>query len=158
MRPHVLKGVYAERSKWETEILKHQQSTTADERTEWIEQREKASGGNHMRVRASGGGAKQQFPHLVGEVKTWLERERSYGHGVQKMDLAWKYFQLLSMEKVKLEEKRDELEDGPQKILCINQLERAESQMKSIKEGYKQRDKRAKMLMDATGAKHTPNI
>ena len=74
------------------------------------------------------------------------------------MDLAWKYFQLLSVEKVKLEEKRDELEDGPQKILCINQLERAESQMKSIKEGYKQRDKRAKMLMDATGAKHmTPN-
>ena len=77
-------------------------------------------------------------PHLVGEVKTWLERERSYGHGVQKMDLAWKYFQLLSVEKVKLQEKRDELEDGPQKILCINQLERAESQMKSIKEGYKQ--------------------
>lgn len=48
-----------------------------------------------------------------------------------------------------VEEKRDELEDGPQKILCINQLERAESQMKSIKEVYKQRDKRAKMLMDA---------
>ena len=61
------------------------------------------------------------------------------------MDLAWQYFQLLSVEKVKLEEKRDELEDWPQKILCINQLERAESQMKSIKEGYKQRDKRAKM-------------
>ena len=160
MRPHVLKGIYAERSKWETEILKHQQSTTADERTQrsGLSKGKKASGGNHMRVRASGGGAKQQFPHLVGEVKTWLERERSYGHGVQKMDLAWKYFQLLSVEKVKLEEKRDELEDGPQKILCINQLERAESQMKSIKEGYKQRDKRAKMLMDAIGAKHmTPN-
>ena len=29
----------------------------------------KASGGNHMRVRASGGGAKQQFPHLVGKGK-----------------------------------------------------------------------------------------
>ena len=94
-----------------------------------------------MRVRASGGSAKQQFPHLVGEVKTWLERERSYGHGVQKMDLAWKYFQLLSVQEVKLEEKRDELEDGPQKILCSNQLERAESQMKSIKEGYKQKGK-----------------
>ena len=68
-----------------------------------------------MRVRASGGRAKQQFPHLVGEVKTWLERERSYG--VQKMDLAWKYFQLLSVEKVNLEEKGKELwawgaEDG----------------------------------------------
>ena len=105
------------------------------------------------------GGAKQQFPHLVGEVKTWLERERSYGHGVQKMDFCMEIFQLLSVEKVKLEEKRDELEDGPQKILCINQLERAESQMKSIKEGYKQRDKRAKKLMDAIGAKHMiPNV
>ena len=57
-----------------------------------------------------------------------------------------------------VEEKRDELEDGPQKILCINQFKRAESQMKSIKEGYKQREERAKMLMDAIGAKHmTPN-
>ena len=111
MRPHVLKGIYAERSKWETEILKHQQSTTADERTQrsGLSKGKKASGGNHMRVRASGGGAKHQFAHLVGEVKTWLERERSYGHGVQKMDLAWKYFQLLPVEKVKLEEKRDEL-------------------------------------------------
>ena len=34
MRPYVLKGIYVERSKWETEILKHQQSTTADERTQ----------------------------------------------------------------------------------------------------------------------------
>ena len=93
------------------------------------------------------------------EVKAWLERERRYGHGAQKMDLAWKHDQLLSLEKVKLEEKRDELEDGPQKILCINQLERAASQMKSIKDGYKQREKRAKMHMDAIGAKHlTPNV
>ena len=41
-----------------------------------------------MKVRASGGGAKQQFPHLVGEVKTWLERERNYGHGEQQMDFS----------------------------------------------------------------------
>ena len=46
------------------------------------------------------------------------------------------------------------MEDGPQKILCINQMERVESQMKNIKEGYKLREKRAKMLMDAIGAKH----
>ena len=76
MRPHVLKGIYAERSKWETEIQKHQQSTTAAERTQTngLSKGMKTSGGNHMRVRASGEGAKQQFPHLVGEVKTWLER------------------------------------------------------------------------------------
>ena len=49
-------------------------------------------------------------------------------------------FQLLSMEKIKLEEKRDELEDGHQKILCINKLARAESQMKNIKKEYEQRE------------------
>ena len=41
-----------------------------------------------MKIRALGGGAKQQFPHLVGEVKTWLERERNYGHGEQQMDFS----------------------------------------------------------------------
>ena len=118
----MVKGIYVESSKWEIEILKLQQSTTTDERTQrsGLSKGEKVSGGNHIRVRASGGGTKQQFPHLVGEVKTWLERKSNYGHGVQKIDFAWKYFQLLSMEKVKLEEKRDKLEDGPQKILYIN--------------------------------------
>ena len=50
MGPHVLKGIYAERSKWETEILKHQQGTTADERTQrsGLSKGKKASGGNHM--------------------------------------------------------------------------------------------------------------
>ena len=38
--------------------------------------------GSHIRIRALGGGAKQQFLYLVGEVKIWLERERKYGHGV----------------------------------------------------------------------------
>ena len=56
----------------------------------------------------------------------------SMGH---EEDLAWKYVQLLSVEKVKLDEKRDELEDGPQKILCINQLERAESQNEEHQRG-----------------------
>ena len=34
--------------------------------------------GNKRRVRASGGGAKKQFPHLMDEVQMWLERERSH--------------------------------------------------------------------------------
>ena len=88
-----------------------------------------------MRLRASGGGAKRQFPHLYDEVKDWLEMERSHGHGVQKMDLAWRYYKLLSDEKKMLEKQRDELDEGPERILCMNELDRAESQMKSFGEG-----------------------
>ena len=85
--------------------------------------------------------------------------ERSHGHGVQKMDLAWRYYKLLSDEKKRLEKQRDELDEGPERILCMNQLDRAESQMKSIGEGYKQRERFAKRIMDAIGAKHlTPNV
>ena len=41
----------------------------------------------------------------------------------------------------------------------MNQLGRAESQRKSIAEGYKQRERFAKRIMDAIGAKHlTPNV
>ena len=96
--------------------------------------------------------------HLYDEVKDWLEMERSHGHGVPKVDLAWRYYKLLSDEKKRLEKQRDELDEGPERILCMNQLDRAESQIKSIGEGYKQRDRCAKRLMDAIGAKHSPNV
>ena len=69
--------------------------------------------------------------------------------GQRKESWAWSPEDGLGMEvfsaagigEEKLEEKRDELEDGARKVLCMNQLEKAESQMKSISEWYKQREK-----------------
>ena len=79
--------------------------------------------------------------------------------GSQKMDLAWRYYQLLALEKKNLEEQRDELEDGAQKVICMSKLEKAESQMKTISDGHKQREKMANRIMDAIRAKHvTPNV
>ena len=160
MRSDKLRDIYHEKSKWANEMLKHQQSSAKDYRKNrsGLSKGKKVSGGNKLRLRASRGGAKRQFPHLYDEVKDWLEKERSHGHGVQKMDLAWRYYKLLSDEKNRLEKQRDELDEGPERILCMNQLARAASQMKSIGEGYKQRERLAKRIMDAIGAKHlTPN-
>ena len=137
MRSDKLRDIYHEKSKWAKEMLKHQQSSGAYCRKDnsGLSRGKKASGGNKMRLRASGGGAKRQFPHLYDEVKDWLEMERSHGHGVPKVDLAWRYYKLLSAEKKRLEKQRDELDEGPERILCMNQLDRAESQMKSFGEG-----------------------
>ena len=107
MRPNQLREIYKQRSIWEKEMMKHEQSTAIDERKQrsGLSKGKKASGGNQMRVRASRGGAKRQFPHLFHEIKIWLDKERSHGHGVQKMDLAWRYFQLLALEKRSLRRK-----------------------------------------------------
>ena len=160
MRPEMVKHIWARRSIWAEETKKHGQSLAEDVRGGRSgKEHGVRSVGNKMRLRASGGGKKKEFPELVPIMKDWLAMERSHGVVVHKMDLAVKYEELLETKKRQLQDEHDRLDEGFEKRSKAHRITLAEKQLAAMRKGYKSREKKAKSLMESIGAKHmTPNV
>ena len=115
-------------------MVKHKQSTS-------IEHREESRGaqGVHgqgkaktQRVRASGAGAKLEFPELYEKTKHWLEAERGHGHVVLPRHVSSKYESFLAEEIARLEARVNEEENAQQQRLLTERLDRGKRQKMSL--------------------------
>ena len=111
-----------------------------------------------QRVRASGAGAKIEFPELYESTKHWLEAERAHGHVVLPRHVSWKYESSLDQEIARLEDVMKDEENPQQWRLLKDRIDRGKRQKKSL-EKPKNQERRAKHLMSWMGAKvQTPNL
>ena len=111
-----------------------------------------------QRARASGDGAKIEFPDLYEKTKHWLEAERSHGHVVLPRHVSWKYESSLVDEIARSEARMKEEENAQQRRLLKDRIGRGKRQKMSL-EKPKNQERRAKHLMSWMGAKvQTPNL
>ena len=141
-------------------MQKYKQSTSKEDRSErtgahGVHGQEKAK---TQRVRASGAGAKIEFPELYESTKHWLEAERAHGHVVLPRHVSWKYESSLDQEIARLEVVMKDEENPQQQRLLKDRIDRGKRQKKSL-EKPKNQDKRARHLMSWMGAKvQAPNL
>ncbi|CAK9008654.1 Uncharacterized protein SCF082_LOCUS9965, partial [Durusdinium trenchii] len=160
LRMSTLRYIWARRKQWATDMQKHKQSASKEHRSEragahGVHGHEKAK---TQRVRASGAGAKIEFPELYESTKHWLEAERAHGHVVLPRHVSWKYESSLDQEIVRLEDVMKDEENPQQWRLLKDRIDRGKRQKKSL-EKPKNQDKRARHLMSWMGAKvQAPNL
>ena len=155
-----VRKIWEKRMQWKADVQKYKQSKAEDMRPKHkgMAQGSHAAGSGHMRVRASGAGAKLDFPECYEKVKVWVNAERMHGHTVLPRHIAWKYQEYLQNEKLKLEDQLSQESDKGAKHQLKIKLDKADKQLTTLK-NQKAQDKRAKHLMDWMGAKvRKPNL
>lgn len=109
----------------------------------------------HEKRRASGGGAKIQFPHLYQKMKDWVNKERMHGHSVLKKHISWKYEQYLSEHQQELQQK---IHAGSATFAEKQKHEQAQKQLAALTK-EKNQQQRANHLVQWMGAKNLiPNL
>ena len=160
VRMTTLSYIWARRKQWAEDMQKYKQSTSIEDRAE-----SRGAQGVHgqgkaktQRMRASGAGAKLEFPELYEKNKHWLEAERGHGHVALPRHVSWKYESFLAEELARLDARVNEEENEQQQRLLKERLDRGNRQKMSL-EKPKNQDKRAKHLMSWMGARaQTPNL
>ena len=160
MKLKQVRQVWNKRMQWKSDVEKYKQSKTGDMRAH---RKDMAQGSwaaiSHMRVRASGGGAKLDFPECYEKVRNWVHAERMHGHSVLPRHIAWKYQEYLQNVNAELEEKLQQESGKGRKHELRTKKDKAEKQLKSLHGNQKAQDKRAHHLMNWMGAKvRTPNL
>ena len=102
------------------------------------------------RTRAFGGGKKQDFPEILNKIKVWVDLQRSYGNTALKRHLVWQWEKELRSVRAALLEKLRKVSPVVDEAVhrqLKGQIEKADSQLKSLAEKEKARTSRVNFIM-----------